>query len=60
MFGSCEGRFGIDHPVVTEERSEEGAKGLFFGQKAEVSGKGELSVPKGKESIRKRWADSTY
>jgi hypothetical protein len=47
VFGPSEGPFSIDHPVVMEERSQEGAEGLLLGQGAEASGKGELSVPKG-------------
>ena len=47
MFWSSEGSFGIDYPVVTKERSQEGAEGFFLGKVADASWKGELSVPKG-------------
>ncbi len=47
MFWSSEGSFGVDHPVVTKKRPQEGAEGFFLGEVADASRKGELSVTKG-------------
>jgi hypothetical protein len=47
MLGSPEGRLGVDHPVMTKERSQERAEGFFLGEVAEAFGKGELSITKG-------------
>jgi hypothetical protein len=33
MFGTTEGRFAVDHPVVTEEGAEERSESLRFRQK---------------------------
>ena len=33
MFGTTEGRFAVDHPVVTEEGAEERSENLRFRQK---------------------------
>jgi hypothetical protein len=33
MFGTPEGRFAVDHPVVTEEGAEERSESLGFRQK---------------------------
>ncbi len=47
MFWPSEGPLGIDHPVMTKERSQEGAEGFFIGEVSDASRKGELSVTKG-------------
>jgi hypothetical protein len=33
MFGTTEGRLAVDHPLVTEERAEQGSESLRFRQK---------------------------
>jgi hypothetical protein len=47
MFWSSERPFGIDHPVMTKERSQEGVKCFFIGEVSDASREGELSVTKG-------------
>jgi len=47
MFWPSEGPLGIDHPVMTKERSQEGVECFFIGEMADASREGEFSVPKG-------------
>ena len=47
MFWSSEGPFGIDHPVMMKERSQEGVKCFFIGEVSDASRKGEFPVTKG-------------
>jgi hypothetical protein len=47
MFWSSERPFGIDHPVMTKERSQEGVKYFFIGEVSDASREGEFSVTKG-------------
>jgi hypothetical protein len=42
MMGTAEGWPGVDDPVLTEQGTQEGAEGLFFGQWLKSSGEGEL------------------
>ena len=46
MFWPSEGPFGIDHPVMMKERSQEGVKCFFIGEVSDGSREGELSVTK--------------
>jgi hypothetical protein len=45
MLGSAEGPLGVDHPVMTKERSQEGAECFFIGEVSDASRKGELLFP---------------
>jgi hypothetical protein len=47
MFWSTERPFGIDHPVMTKERSQEAVKCFFIGEVSDASREGEFSVTKG-------------
>ena len=47
MFRSCEGRLGIDDPVVAEQRPEPGGEGSWFRQWCEVTVELELVVVEG-------------
>jgi len=47
MFWSSERPFGIDHPVMTKERSQEGVKCIFIGEVSDASREGKFSVTKG-------------
>ncbi len=47
MFWPSEGPLGIDHPVMTKERSQEGVKCLFIGEVSDASSEGELFLPEG-------------
>ena len=47
MFWSSERPFGIDHPVMTKERSQEGVKCFFLGEVSDASREFEFSVMKG-------------
>jgi len=42
MMGTAEGGLGVDDPVLTEQGTQEGAEGLFMGERLKSSGKGEL------------------
>ena len=46
-FGSAEGAFGVDDPVVTKERAQERVERVRVGQVLEAPGEGELTLPKG-------------
>ena len=60
IFGATEGRFAVDHPVVTEEGAEEGSESLRFRQKLEVPVEAELAVGEGlPESVDKLAAENT-
>src|ERR1700719_962624 len=45
MFWPSEGPFGIDHPVMMKERSQEGVKCFFIGEVSDGSREGELTDP---------------
>jgi hypothetical protein len=47
VFGTTEGRFAVDHPVVTEEGAEERSESLGFREKLEVPVEAELAVVEG-------------
>jgi len=47
VFGATEGRFAVDHPVVTEEGAEEGGESLRFREKLEVPVEAQLAVLEG-------------
>jgi hypothetical protein len=60
MFGAAEGRFAVDHPVVTEEGAEERSESLRFREKLEVPVEAELAVVEGlAESGDKLAAENT-
>ena len=42
MMGTAEGGLGVDDPVLTKQGAQEGAKGLFVGQRLKSSSEGEL------------------
>jgi len=44
---ASEGPLGIDHPIMTKERSQEGVKCFFIGEVSDASREGELFFPKG-------------
>lgn len=44
MMGTAERRLGVDNPVLTEQRTQERAEGLFVGQGLKSSSKGELAL----------------
>jgi len=47
VFGATEGRFAVDHPVLTEEGTEEGSESFRFRQKLEVPVEAQLAVVEG-------------
>jgi hypothetical protein len=47
LFRTPEGRFAIDHPVLTEERAEEGSESLGLGQELEIPIELELALGEG-------------
>src|ERR1700733_6298632 len=47
MLGPSERTFGIDHPILAKERSEESVKGVFSGQGLEAAGEHEFALLKG-------------
>jgi len=47
VLGATEGRFAVDHPVVTEEGAEERSESLRFREKLEVPVEAELAVVEG-------------
>jgi len=46
MLGSAEGGFGVDHPLLAKERTEEGAKRPVIGERLEVAREDEGAVCK--------------
>jgi hypothetical protein len=42
MMRTAEGGLGVDDPVLTEQGTQEGAEGLFMGERLKSSGEGEL------------------
>ena len=44
MFGPAEWSFGVDHPIVTEQRSQKSMESLLFAEPFQTSGKQQLSV----------------
>jgi len=42
MMRTAEGWLGVDDPVLTEQRTQEGVEGLLVGQGLNRSGEGEL------------------
>src|SRR5215469_4039267 len=46
MLWTSEGRFGVDHPVLSEQCSEPGSKSFRLSEKLQVSMKVELAVVK--------------
>jgi hypothetical protein len=42
MMRTAEGGFGVDHPVLTEQGTQERAEGLLVGERLKGSGEGEL------------------
>ena len=60
VLGATEGRFAVDHPVVTEEGAEESSESLRFRQKLEIPVEAELAVVEGPfESGDKLAAENT-
>jgi hypothetical protein len=60
VLGATEGRFAVDHPVVTEEGAEERGECLGFREKLEVPVEAELAVVEGlPESGDKLAAENT-
>jgi len=60
VLGATEGRFAVDHPVVTEEGAEERSESLRFPEKLEVPVEAELAVGEGlPESRDKLTAENT-
>ena len=47
VFGTTEGRLAVDHPVLTEERTEESSESLRFHEKLEVPVEAQLTVVEG-------------
>ena len=47
VFRSAEGAFGVDHPLLTKERSQELGKGLLRGQWPEAAGEHEFALMEG-------------
>jgi hypothetical protein len=47
MFGTTEGRLAVDHPVLTEERTEKSSESLGFREKLEVPVEAQLTVVEG-------------
>jgi len=47
MLRPSEGSFGVDYPVLTKERAEEGMKSLLSGQWLEAAGEREFAFAKG-------------
>src|SRR5208283_1637139 len=60
VLGATEGRFAVDHPVLTEKRSEESSESLRFRQKLEVPVEAELAFGEGPfESVDKLAAEDS-
>jgi hypothetical protein len=47
MFWTSEGPLGIDHPVMTKERSEERVECFFISEVSDASSEGKLFFPEG-------------
>ena len=47
MLRPSEGAFGVNHPILTKERPEEGVKGFLSGQWLEAAGKCKFALAKG-------------
>ena len=47
IFGAAEGRFGVDDPVFSEQRSEPGSEDFVLGEQSQIAGKMKLAVLKG-------------
>ena len=65
MFRSSEGSFGVDHPILTEQRPQKSMEGFLFADSFEASGKEQfpvtLSFPEtGNELAAKHAAQHLY